>query len=580
MMNHKIDFSVTLAGEAGQGLQTAGFLLAKFFTRCGFHVFASQTVQSRVRGGHNSFQVRVSERPIASVASKTEILVAFDRESFSHSKELTRSSVIIADLEVLGPIGEDSVAKILNVPLQKVASENGGNRLMGNTVAMGVVLGILGADPEIFFQLLRENFGEKDKALAETNVRVAQAGYDIGLKNSSQTGILGHRKTLGAGKMLLGGSEAVALGALTAGCQLMCAYPMSPSTGIMTYLASKQGEFPIIVEQSEDEIASINISLGAAFAGARAMTATSGGGFALMTEGLSLAGMIEVPVVIVIAQRPGPATGLPTRTAQEDLAFAISAGHGEFPRVVLAPGTIEGAFYAAIRAFDLAERFRIPVIILTDQFLADSFLSVDGLDFKGASLKRYLLDDEDLKNIKEGHRSYALTRSGVSPRALPGNPYVFVTADSDEHDEFGRITEDVDEMRPAMVQKRIRKNILIQRVLKKPLRFGKPGAKDVLISWGSTLGAMREACDLLCEDGENVAVYHFEDVWPIGPAQLSFLKKARFTAVVENNRTGQFADLIQRQAGCLIKNRVNKYNGLPLEASEIVRAYRKLKKRG
>ena len=581
----KIDLTIKIGGEAGQGLATMGFLLAKAFARKGLNVFANQVIQSRIRGGHNWFQIRVSDTIVLAPSSSTDILIALDPESSCHLKELKAYSVVIFDSTVAKIESTKSMESTLgcplDMPLAKIASENGGNKIMSNIVAVAAVLGLLEYDINVLFGLIKESFGDKDKAVADINIKIAQAGYDHVFKKVKCNSLLSLSGLAGNGKMLVSGSEAVALGALAAGCQFISAYPMSPSTGIMTYLASKEDDHHVVVEQSEDEIASINMALGASFAGVRSMTASSGGGFALMAEGLSLAGMVETPIVIVVAQRPAPATGLPTRTAQEDLQFVIRAGHGEFPRMVLAPATIEEAFFATARAFNIADIYRVPVIILSDQFLADSYMAIDGIDLKAVNVERNLLSDEELKGLKE-YKSYQITKSGVSPRALPGNPYCFVTADSDEHDETGRITEDLDIMRPEMVKKRNRKNIGLLKEVHPPKWYGPRDARNVLIGWGSTYGASKEAVDLMnsqsSQPREKVALLHFSDVWPLNEKHFAFLEKAKFAVVVENNFTGQFAQLIAETTGKIIKNRINKFNGLPFEAGEIVTAYGKLKK--
>lgn len=571
------DLTIKIAGEAGQGLQSVGGLLSRLFARKGYHVFANQVVQSRVRGGHNWFAIRISDRPVHSPSFQTDILVALDQEISCHLKELKKDSVVIFDSRLAAFSFRQG--RMLDVPMADLASKAGGNKLMINTVAASLVLGLLNFGPEDLFAFLRQSFGKKDQATGETNVRVARAGYDFAHKFDLGGRVADFSRPAGKPKMLVGGSEAVALGALAAGCQFISAYPMSPSTGIMTYLASKADSCRIVVEQSEDEIASINMALGASFAGVRAMTASSGGGFALMVEGLSLAGMIETPIVIVLAQRPAPATGLPTRTAQEDLLFAVHAGHGEFPRVVMAPKDIEGCFYATARAFNLADKYRVPVIILTDQLLADSFATIDALHPEEAVVRRYLMTEDELKQARD-YKSFLLTESGVSPRALPGNPYCFVTADSDEHDEYGRITEDLDRMRPRMVEKRNRKTRGLLKELKPPSWHGPRNAKEVLVGWGSTYGASKEAVDTLCADGVSIALVHFEDLWPLDRKHFGFLNKKRPAVVVENNFTGQFADLITRTTGIVMDRRISKYDGLPFTAGEIVHAYRDLHKKG
>src|SRR3989338_528213 len=569
-----VDITVKIAGEAGQGLQTIGQLLAKAFSRGGGHVFAHQVLQSRIRGGHNWFQIRASDNKVLAPAEVTDILIALDNESAYHARELSENSITIFDSSLIKYNSEKGL--ILDIPFEKTAKESGGNKLMSNVVALGAVLGLLEYDINILFGLLKESFQDKDQEVVQANIQAAQAGYNLAYQKIKGNKFSRLNRTNGTPRMLINGSETIALGALAAGCKFISAYPMSPSTGIMTYLASKSWEFNIMVEQSEDEIASINLALGASYAGVRAMTATSGGGFALMVEGLSLSAMTETPIVIVDAQRPGPATGLPTRTAQEDLEYVIFSGHGEFLRAVLAPSTIEDAFYSTVKAFNLADKYQIPVIILSDQLLADSYLTVDSFDVESLKIERHILSDEELKNIKN-YKRYKITASGISPRALPGNPYGLVVADSDEHDEDGHITEDVDWTRPEMVKKRNRKTAGLLKEMSGPIRYGPPEAKNILIGWGSSYGALKEAVDILNSEKEKVSLAHFNQVWPLPKEYFGFLDTAEFVCVAENNFRGQFAHLIAGETGKVIQNRINKFNGLPFSAVEIVREYKKLK---
>ena len=571
----KMDITIKIAGEAGQGLQTIGQLISKAFARNGLNVFANQVLQSRIRGGHNWFQIRVSAERVLAPNDTTDILIALDDESSRHIKELTKNSITLLDSTLVG-LEPDQGLK-LNIPLEKLAKDNGGSKLMANTVAVAAVLGVLEYDINILFDLIRESFGDKGQDIAQANIKVAQAGYDFTYRKIPGNKLPALGKINGSKKMLFSGSEAVALGALAGGCKFISAYPMSPSTGIMTYLASKEDEFGIVVEQSEDEIASINIALGASFAGVRAMTASSGGGLALMVEGLSLSGMTETPLVIVDAQRPGPATGLPTRTAQEDLEYVIFAGHGEAPRAVFAPTTIEDAFYATVKAFNLADKYQIPVIILSDQLLADSLLTIDNLDIEDIKIERHIVSDEALKNVKN-YKRYQITPSGISPRALPGNPYALVAADSDEHDEEGHITEDLDYLRPEMVKKRNQKNIGLLKEMAAPIRYGFEDAENIIVGWGSTYGALKEAVDILNSEGEGAGLVHFNEVWPLNKEYFDFLAQGKFICVVENNFRGQFAHIIAGITGKIIENKINKFNGLAFTALEIVREYKKLKK--
>lgn len=332
-----MDYSIKIGGEAGQGIQTIGDTLAHIFAKSGYHVFTHQDYESRIRGGHNFYQVRFSDKPVTASRDGIDIVVALDRESISqHEKELTENGIIISDSSTLKQKHDKEY--FLDIPFVQLATEHGGNKIMANTVAIGAVLGIIGMDMNILFEIIKDTFRKKGEEIIKGNVNAAMSGYDHAVKNCQRCSF-NVRANGRSPLLLIAGNEAFALGAIASGVKFYSAYPMTPSTGIMNYIADKEADYGIIVEQAEDEIAAINMVLGASFAGVRAMTGTSGGGFALMVEGLSLAGMTETPVVIALGQRPGPATGLPTRTEQGDLQFALYTAHGEFPRVIFAPGT-------------------------------------------------------------------------------------------------------------------------------------------------------------------------------------------------------------------------------------------------
>ena len=359
----------------------------------------------------------------------------------------------------------------------------------------------------------------------------------------------------------ISGNEAIALGAAYAGCRFISAYPMTPSTEIITYLA-ENGNLGVFAEQAEDEIAAISMAIGAGYAGTRAMTATAGGGFALMVENVSLAGMIEVPVVIVVGQRPGPATGLPTRTCQGDLLFVIHAGHGEFPRLVLAASDPRDAFYKTVRAFNLADKYQIPVMMLTDQFLADSGFSFEEFDFEGIKPESFLADPKSIKNYKR----YQLNDSGISPRLYPGQSEHLVGVDSDEHDERGHITEALLDVALPMAQKRLAKNRGIRKEVLPPQEIALDGADTILVGWGSTRETMLEAIDDLKQDGVKAGVIHFSEMWPL--PDYSFPDDKKFWTV-ENNATGQLARLLRSEYNVKFENRIQRYDGLPLTADFI-----------
>jgi 2-oxoglutarate ferredoxin oxidoreductase subunit alpha len=372
--------------------------------------------------------------------------------------------------------------------------------------------------------------------------------------------------------MLIAGNDAIGFGVAASGCKFYSAYPMTPSTGIMNYLASKGKEYGIIVEQAEDEIAAINMALGASFSGVRAMTGTSGGGFALMVEGLSLAAMTETPIVIVLAQRPGPATGFPTRTEQGDLLFALHTAHGEFPRAVFAPGTPEQAFYLTNKAFDIAERFQVPVIILTDQYLADSQWTFEGFDLSKIKYIDYRLRGDAFKNLSE-YKRHAFTDSGVSPLGIPGDSKYLVVTDSDEHDEEGHIIEDA-ETRIKMLDKRLFKKLpLIKNEIEPPFFYGDNKPEIVIIGWGSTYGVMKEAVDALSKN-RRIAMLHFSEIYPFPLIEkfdyLSILNNAKLAICIENNATGQFARLIRAETGYEFKAKINKYDGRPFTLDNLL----------
>ena len=369
-------------------------------------------------------------------------------------------------------------------------------------------------------------------------------------------------------RMLLTGNEALSLGAIAAGCKFMSAYPMTPSSSIMEYLAAHGEEYGVTVVQAEDEIAAINMINGAAYAGARAMTATSGGGFCLMVEGLGLAGMTETPIVVVNGQRPGPAIGLPTRTEQGDLEFVLYASHGEFPRAVLAPATVEDCFWLTVKAFNLADRYQLPVIVLTDQHLASSYATIQRFDLSKVTVDRGLLvpDNETVKDYKR-HR---ITDSGISPRAFPGREDLLVVTDSDEHDEAGHLIED-GVIRTNMVRKRMRKRAGLKQEMSPPLIVGKKKVDNLLIGWGSSYGAIAEAAEILKEEGYDTGYLQLKEIWPFpSEAVAGALKNAGHSYVIENNATGQMAHLIKAETGMSIGAKILKYDGRPFTPAEII----------
>ncbi len=567
-----MDYSIKIGGEAGQGIQTIGEALARVFTRSGYYVFTHQDYESRIRGGHNFYQIRFSDRPVSASRSTVDIVVALDTQSITdHGKELTEYGQIIYDSATLKQMHE--APQFLDVPFNSLAIEHGGSKIMANTVATGAVLGMLGMDPDVLLALLKETFKKKGEDVVRENVSAAMAGYDFAVKKCIRCSFSVGREGEVKSRMVINGAEAIGLGALAAGCKFYSAYPMTPSTGVMLYVASKAKEYGVIVEQAEDEIAAINMALGASFAGVRAMTGTSGGGFALMVEGLSLAAITETPVVIALAQRPGPATGFPTRTEQGDLLFALHTAHGEFPRIILAPGSPEQAFYHTVRAFDLAEKYQVPSIVIFDAYFADAQWTHDSFDLSGVKYIDYRLRGEEFGRMQE-YKRHTFTETGVSPLAIPGDgPHVVVT-DSDEHDEEGHIVEDA-ETRIRMVDKRLFKKMpLIRREMEPPTLYGDPKPDVVIVGWGSTYGVMREAVDSLA-GRKSIAMLHFGDVYPLPDIDkldyLSLLSRAGQSLCVEHNATGQFARLLRAETGFTFSGHIRRYDGRPFTTESLMK---------
>jgi 2-oxoglutarate ferredoxin oxidoreductase subunit alpha len=518
-----VEINFMVGGEAGQGVQTVGFVLAKTMSRAGLYVFADQDYESRVRGGHNFYRVRASDAEVQALREKVDVLIAIDQQSVElHHGKVKEDGITIFDQDKISIEGKK--LNSLVVPLERLAQETSSNKLMANSVAIGAAIAVGGYDFELLAQVLREHFAHLGKEIAEENVKAAKAGYKYAIEQKPEAVHSPIKPVSAIGRMmLLNGNESIALGAMAAGCKFMAAYPMTPASTIMEYIADKGRDFDIVMVQPEDEIAAINMAVGAGFAGVRALTATSGDGFALMTEGFGLAGITETPVVIVIAQRPGPAVGLPTRTEQGELAFTIYGGSGEFPRAILAPCTVEDAFHTTIKAFNLAERYQIPVVILTDQYLASSYQTVGKFDLSKVEIDRgQILSEEEANNMTD-YKRHQFTESGISPRAIPLQGKALVVTDSDEHDEAGHMIEDA-EIRKRMMLKRLKKLDSLRNQLAKPRFHMKPNAKMTLIGWGSTYGSINEAVSLLESQGITVNLLQLNELWPFPVKDSTILK--------------------------------------------------------
>jgi 2-oxoglutarate ferredoxin oxidoreductase subunit alpha len=553
-----------VGGEAGQGVQSIGLILSKMLARGGYHVFSDQDYESRIRGGHNFFRIRVKDSEVGAISETLDLLLALNRESVGlHHEEVAGGGVIIFDREK----APDQQGKgLFGVPLVELAEKEAGNKIMVNTVALGACLGVMDYETATAEALLKETFGEKT---GEANIKALHAGYDYARKNYRDGFRVKMRKQEDKGRLLLNGHEALALGAIAAGCKFMAAYPMTPASSILEYMASKAADMDMVVVQPEDEISAVNMAIGAGYAGVRAMTATSGSGFCLMVEGLGLAGLTETPVVIVDAQRPGPAVGLPTRTEQGDLLFVIHAHHGDFPRAVLAPSTVEDAFYQAARAFNLAEKYQLPVLVLTDHYLATSYQTVEAFDFQKVKIERGDLYRPSTAAGPRDYRRHRITGSGISPRAFPGLGEALVVTDADEHGEDGHLIEDAG-IRSSQVEKRLRKMEGLKGGINPPLIHGAASPEITLMTWGSTYGPAHEAVEILNGKGMAVNLLHIPELWPFPSEEVAgVLEMSKTTYVVEGNAGGQLARLVRAETGLKVDGRILKYDGRPFTPAYI-----------
>jgi len=561
------DLTIRIGGEAGMGLESSGAGFAKALTRGGLYVFGLPDYYSRIRGGHNFFSIRAAPEPLYSHTGPVHLLLALDLETIRrHVDGIVEGGAVVYDENTALP--EDlhrPGVSFFAVPLTTLAKELGGREVMRNTLALGVAAGLIGFDPTYMESIIRDNFARKGQAVVDANLRVIEAG--IQAAGSFQADFPFRMKAVpdAPTRMLLNGNEAFGLGALAGGCRFVSAYPMTPGSPVLHWFAAHAEEYDVVTKHAEDEIAAINMAIGAAYVGARALCPTSGGGFSLMVEALGLAGITETPIVVYNAQRPGPATGMPTRTEQSDLLFMIHASQGEFPRFVLAPGTVEQSFHAGWQAFNLAERYQTPALVLSDHYLAVAYrtLELDALDLNEVSIDRgALMTSEDLDALEEPYRRYQITASGISPRAVPGHPNAVWVSTANEHDEYGAISEDAAN-RIAQVDKRTRKMEGAGRELEGPAWYGPRDAEVTLLCWGSTYGPLREAVDWMNTERPGRAnMLHFCTLYPFPVDQTkAALERAKRTVVVEGNSTGQLEILLRTHTGLAVNSAIRRYDG-------------------
>ncbi|MGB9634891.1 MAG: 2-oxoacid:acceptor oxidoreductase subunit alpha [Candidatus Micrarchaeia archaeon] len=571
-----MDFVWKVGGEAGFGVMGSGVLFAKVFTRNGYYAYIYPEYPSLIKGGLNTTQVRISDKEIGAPVRKCHLLVALNRFAIqSGLYELDPSGGVIYDGKNvnLDGISIPSTLNLYDVPLFDIARNAGGDMLMQNTVAMGASLALIGNDIERLEDVIRQIFGRKGEEVVNINIKCARGGYDYVKShyNVENFPVRIPKKASSRKLLVMTGNEAISAGAIQAGMRFFAAYPMTPASSILHYIAEHEYDYNIIVKHAEDEIAAMNMVIGAAYAGVRAMCSTSGGGFALKAEALGLAALAETPVVVVLSQRTGPSTGMPTWTEQADLRFAMHASQGDFLRVILAPGDVEEAYILTQKAFNIAEKYQIPVIVLSDKFLSESASSVPAEKFIEIPKERGKLIKENMAPLPPHSRfkRYEFTEDGVSPRPIPGVVGGEHVATSYEHWENGFSTEHF-ETRKKMVDKRARKVRFMDNDLIPPTLHGPENAEITLVCWGSHKTPVFEAVDILNSKGIRANALHFSCVHPLHSQGISLLEKYKGQLViVENNSTAQFGGYLREKTGISFVGSILRYDARPLFPEDV-----------
>ncbi|HZR17317.1 MAG TPA: 2-oxoacid:acceptor oxidoreductase subunit alpha [Verrucomicrobiae bacterium] len=581
-----VDFAVGIGGENGQGIASTGDILARIFARRGLHLNAYNAYQSIIRGGHTFLTIRASDAPVRSMGDKHDFLIPLNQDSLDrHLRLMKAGSRVVYDSDKLKPGEAAAGVQLCPMPMKQIC---GANKLAANTAALGAVLQMLGIESEPLETVIARQFKKKGDAIVAENVGIARRGYEYAAQNF---------KPLGAPvpkfdrpKGVVTGNQATAMGGVAAGVRFYAAYPMSPSTGVLMWMASHARQLGIMVRQVEDEIGVMNMVIGAAHAGCRAMCATSGGGFALMSEAVGMAGMIETPVVCVDVQRAGPATGVPTKTEQGDLWQLLGAGQGDYPRLIVAPSSQLDLFLTIPELFNLADKYQCPGLVLADLLISEGTSSVDpaALDFSPKINRGEIIfpngngngngSDNPFGGCNDNsYLRYRNTPSGISPRAVPGVPGHIHVAATDEHDEDGTLISDEYTnpiKRRMMVEKRARKMQPILADIAAPRLFGPAQAQVTLVGWGSTTGVIQEAVEHLAAN-EGIVANHLPIKWIVpfhGEEILRLLSASKRVVIVENNYSGQFARYLRSETGFSAHGHIRKYDGEPFRPHHLVEA--------
>ncbi|MDK1080631.1 MAG: 2-oxoacid:acceptor oxidoreductase subunit alpha [Anaerolineae bacterium] len=567
--------TIAIGGAAGDGLDKTGDTLARTATRLGLYAHAFNSYQSIIRGGHIWLKIRMSEKKMHNIGDNTNVMIALNEDSLErHAREVQPGGVIFFNSSKVNcdPLLVSEGVQSLGLPVKELTKPFGRVLpVMQNTIMLGALLYWLNLDFKMTEKVLADTFGYKGQDVIDQNIAIARAGYDYANENLEKSGIAW--KFSGVRRPFVTGNETIGMGAVAAGLKLYAAYPMSPATSLLHWMVENSEKVGVAVKQAEDELAVVNMAIGAGLAGVRAMCGTSGGGFALMTEAIGMASIMEVPVVIVNVMRGGPSTGLPTRTEQGDLNQAFGASQGDFPRIIMAPTSITDCFYTAAEAHNLAEEFQVPVIILSDLLLGENPETIDS-DALNAEI--LINRGKLLSEAPEGYKRFALTADNISPRVLPGTPGAAYVSGSDEHDEEGVLISDEftnEAIRRKMQEKRMAKLDAILQSLTPPQLEGSAKAEVTLVGWGSTWGVINEAVAQLTEAGLSVNHLQIKYLFPFQAEQVvKILSDSKRIIVIELNSSGQFARHLRAETGIKADDTILKYNGEPFTPGYITQS--------
>src|SRR5579872_919579 len=573
----KKTFAIGIGGAAGQGVATPGDIFAKIFSRRGLHLNAYNAYQSIIRGGHTFLTIRTGPDPVTNMGDTLELLIPLNQDTMDrHLGLLREGGACIYNADTIKPGAAAQGVQLCAIPVSQLADISR-NKVAQNTLAIGAALSMMGIGFQSLEEVIREQFGKKAASVADENITVARAGYDYATQHFKP--FANPLPMTDKKYAVLSGNTALAMGGAAAGVKFYCAYPMSPSTGVLHWMAANGRKAGIMVRQVEDEIGVINMAIGAAQAGVRAMCATSGGGFALMSEAIGMSAMAEIPVVAIDCQRAGPSTGVPTKTEQGDLWQMLGAAFGDYPRVIAAPLDIGDCFTLMAEVWNVVDEFQVPGLVLCDLLLSEGHLSVDPAILNFAPP----VDRGEMITQPNGHgdgtyKRYLITESGVSPRAIPGVPGYTHVVSTDEHDEDGVLISDMYtnvRKRRAMMEKRMRKERGIAAAVPPPVLQGPKDAEVTLIGWGSTQGVIEEARMQLAQQGITANQLQIRWLVPLhGEAILELLRNAKRTIIVENNYSGQFARYLRSETSFVADGHIRKYDGEPFMPHHIVDAVR------